>query len=104
MREVPIATARSTDEIQKSLDLLPGWKLIDKKLHKEFRFNNFSQAFGFMTRVAIEAEIMNHHPEWYNAYKVVIIDLYHHQKGGVTDLDVELALRIENLLTEDKVK
>lgn len=98
MRETPIATSLSTEEIHEALKHLPEWEFVDGKLHKEFRFKNFNEAFGFMTRVAIEAEIMNHHPEWYNVYKVVIIDLYRHLKGDVTDLDVELALRIENLL------
>lgn len=98
MRQIPLATSLSIDEIQKSLKHLPDWEFVDNKLHKEFRFKSFSEAFGFMTRVAIEAEVMNHHPEWYNVYKMVIIDLYNHVKGDVTNLDVELALKIEKLL------
>lgn len=98
MRERPIANSLSTEEIREALNHLPGWEFIDNKLHKEFRFKDFNAAFGFMTRVALEAEAMNHHPEWFNAYKVVIIDLYRHLKGDVTDLDVELALRIEKLI------
>ena len=100
MRERPIANSLQTEEIQEALKHLPGWEFVDNKLHKEFRFKDFNEAFGFMTRVALEAEAMNHHPEWFNAYKVVIIDLYRHLKGDVTDLDVELALRIEKLLSE----
>lgn len=98
MRETPVATSLTTEKIIKALKHLPGWEFTDNKLHKKFRFKDFSEAFGFMTRVAIEAEIMNHHPEWYNIYKVVIIDLYRHSKGDVTDLDLELASRIEKLL------
>jgi len=100
VREIPNATSLSSSEINESLKQLPGWEFIDNKLHKEFRFKNFNEAFGFMTRVAIEAEVMNHHPEWYNVYKVVIIDLYRHLKGDVTDLDVELAMKIEQLLAD----
>ncbi len=100
MRDKPVATSLTMEEIKESINHLPGWEFVDNKLHKEFRFKDFNEAFGFMTRVAMEAEVMNHHPEWYNVYKVVIIDLYRHLKGDVTDLDVELALRIEKLLAE----
>ena len=100
MREIPVATSLSIDEINESLKLLPGWEFVDNKLHKEFRFKDFNEAFGFMTRVAIVAEVMNHHPEWFNVYKVVIIDLHRHLKGDVTDLDVELARRIEGFLED----
>ena len=98
MRDAPKATSLSAEEIKEALRDLPGWAFVDNKLHKEFRFKNFSEAFGFMTRVAIEAEIMNHHPEWHNTYNVVIIALYRHSNDDVTDLDVMLALKIESLL------
>ncbi len=73
------------------------WVIEDNKLHKEFMFGNFIQAFGFMTQVAIIAESMNHHPEWFNVYKKVIVDLTTHEAGGITELDFELASKMANI-------
>lgn len=74
------------------------WALDNDKLHKEFRFANFIEAFGFMTRSAIIAQEMNHHPEWSNVYNRVVIDLTTHEAGGISSLDFELAEKIEALL------
>lgn len=74
------------------------WEIKDHKLHKEFVFDNFIEAFGFMTRVAIIAEGMNHHPEWFNVYKKLVIDLSTHEAGGISELDFQLASKIEQLL------
>ncbi len=74
------------------------WEIKDGKLHKEFVFDNFIEAFGFMTRVAIIAEGMNHHPEWFNVYKKVLIDLTTHEAGGISELDFQLASKMEDLL------
>jgi len=74
------------------------WTRRERKLHKTFEFRDFSQAFGFMTRVALIAEAMDHHPEWSNVYRKVSIDLTTHEAGGVTGLDCELAARIDALL------
>lgn len=75
------------------------WQEIDNQLHKKFRFKNFSQAFAFMTQVAIEAEKMNHHPKWINVWNTVDIWLSTHDEGDVvTDKDKELAKRIDELL------
>ncbi len=60
-------------------------------IRKTFRFGDFNAAFGFMTRVALKAEVMNHHPEWFNVYNRVDVTLRTHEAGGVTELDVELA-------------
>ena len=73
------------------------WRVVDDKLHKEFVFADFIEAFGFMTRCAIIAEKMNHHPEWFNVYKKVSVDLVTHEAGGLTELDFELAESIEDL-------
>jgi 4a-hydroxytetrahydrobiopterin dehydratase len=73
------------------------WQLVDGKLHKELRFGNFIEAFGFMTRVALVAESMDHHPEWFNVYQTVRIDLSTHDAGGITEFDFALASRIEAL-------
>ncbi|MBS1655876.1 MAG: 4a-hydroxytetrahydrobiopterin dehydratase [Bacteroidetes bacterium] len=75
------------------------WQEVDNKLHRQFSFRNFSEAFGFMTRVAIEAEKMNHHPLWTNVYNKVDIWLSTHDAGDiVTDKDHQLAKKIDALL------
>jgi 4a-hydroxytetrahydrobiopterin dehydratase len=66
-------------------------------LHKTFQFRDFSEAFGFMTRVALAAEVMDHHPEWFNVYKTVRVDLRTHDTGGITELDFALAGRMETI-------
>ncbi len=71
------------------------WRIIDGKLHKEFQFRDFSEAFGFMARAALAAESMDHHPEWLNVYKTVRVDLATHDAGGITELDFRLAGRME---------
>ncbi len=76
---------------------LPQWSLVDGKLHRELRFADFNEAFGFMTRVALIAEAMGHHPEWSNVWNRVVIDLTTHDAGGLSTLDVSLAQRIEQL-------
>ena len=88
----------SSDRISDELKNLPGWTVKEEKLHKDFEFNDFNQAFGFMTRAAMEIEKMNHHPEWFNVYNKITIDLTTHDAGGITENDVELA-RILNSLS-----
>ncbi len=87
----------SESEVQSALNDLAGWRLSDGKLHRELKFKDFSQAFGFMARVAMEAHLMDHHPEWSNVYNRVRIDLVTHSEGGITDLDVRLAKKINSL-------
>ncbi len=86
------------EEIQKELKNLSGWALVDGKLHKEFQFDDFNQAFGFMTRAAMHIEKMNHHPEWFNVYNKLTIDLTTHDAGGITENDVNLAKTLNSLL------
>ena len=88
----------SETEIQKELESLSGWSVVTGKLHKDFEFESFNQAFGFMTRAAMEIEKMNHHPEWFNVYNKISVDLTTHDAGGITKNDVDLA-RILNSLT-----
>ena len=76
---------------------LPGWAVAGGKLHREYRFADFVTAFGFMASSALAAEAMNHHPEWFNVYNTVRIDLVTHDAGGITGLDFELAGRMEAL-------
>ncbi len=73
------------------------WAVVDGKLHKEFQFADFVEAFGFMTKAALAAESMDHHPEWFNVYKKVRVDLSTHDAGGITELDFALARRMEAL-------
>jgi len=84
-------------EIKEELKQLSEWNIKNDKLHKEFKFDNFNQAFGFMTRAAMEIEKMNHHPEWFNVYNRITIELTTHDAGGITKNDVNLA-RILNAL------
>jgi len=81
-------------EVADALRELTGWSLQAGKLHREFRFADFSEAFGFMTRGALAAESMNHHPEWFNVWNRVVVDLQTHDAGGLTELDFELARRL----------
>ncbi len=77
-----------------------GWQETENALYRKFQFGNFSEAFAFMTRVAIEAEKMNHHPRWGNVWNIVEIWLNTHDAGNiVTEKDRELAKRINGLLT-----
>ena len=81
----------SKAEIDAALENLDGWSVANEKLHKEFQFESFNQAFGFMTRAAMEIEKMNHHPEWYNVYNRITVDLTTHDAGGITTNDINLA-------------
>jgi 4a-hydroxytetrahydrobiopterin dehydratase len=93
-----MARARLSElELADALAELPGWQVANGKLHREWRFGDFSAAFGFMTRVALEAERMNHHPEWTNVWNRVVVDLVTHDAGGLTASDVKLAKRMEAL-------
>ena len=68
-----------------------GWSIVDGKLHRELEFANFSEAFAFMTRVALAAEKLDHHPDWSNSWNKVTIDIVSHDKGGITDRCIALA-------------
>jgi 4a-hydroxytetrahydrobiopterin dehydratase len=86
-------------EIETALGRLPGWARRGDALAKSFEFPDFKGAFAFMTRVAFEAEALNHHPDWSNCYNTVEISLSTHHAGAkVTGKDVELASRIESCL------
>jgi 4a-hydroxytetrahydrobiopterin dehydratase len=87
----------SSEAIDFELKNLKGWEMVNNKLHKKFEFDDFNQAFGFMTRAAMHIEKMNHHPEWFNAYNKIIVDLTTHDAGGITQNDITLA-RILNSL------
>ena len=93
-----MATTKLTNaEISTQLVELSGWTVENEKLHKEFQFDSFVEAFGFMARVALIAESMNHHPEWFNVYNRVTVDLATHDAGGISALDFELAKKVDAL-------
>ena len=73
------------------------WKEENNKLYRKFEFKDFSEAFAFMTRVALAAEKMNHHPEWTNVYNHVSVQLMTHDAGGITQSDVDLAMLLERI-------
>ena len=84
-------------EIAEALNGLYGWSVESGKLHKQYQFKNFVDAFGFMASVALVAESMNHHPEWFNVYHKVVVDLTTHSVGAISNFDVELARMMETL-------
>ena len=88
----------SQTDIDEELKNLLGWSVVNEKLHKEFQFDSFNQAFGFMTRAAMEIEKMNHHPEWFNVYNRITIELTTHDVGGITKNDVNLAKILNSLV------
>ena len=82
------------------LSALPGWTRKGKKLHRTFTFRDFSEAFGFMARVALLAEKLDHHPDWGNVWNRVTVDLSTHDAGGLTELDFRLAAEMNRLAGE----
>ena len=88
----------SEEDINEKLQGLPGWSISNGKLHKEFTFETFNQAFGFMTRAAMEIEKMNHHPEWLNIYNRLTVELTTHDAGGITQNDINLARILNSLV------
>ncbi len=90
-------TKLSDEQIKKELADLPGWSVINGKLHKDFVFESFIEAFGFMSTAALHIEKMNHHPEWFNVYNKVKVDLTTHDAGGITQNDINLARTLNSL-------
>jgi 4a-hydroxytetrahydrobiopterin dehydratase len=84
-------------EIAAALSELPGWQMNSGKLHREYKFVDFVAAFAFMSGAALVAQGMDHHPEWFNVWNTVRIDLVTHDAGGITALDVKLAHTMEEL-------
>ncbi len=85
------------DRITAALDDLPGWSRDGDAIERTFEFADFVAAFGFMASCAIVAESMNHHPEWSNVYRTVTVRLSTHDAGGLTELDIDLAQRMNEL-------
>ena len=92
--------SRLTDEARATaLAGLKGWTVTEGRdaIRKEFRFKDFNEAFGFMTRVALLAEKMDHHPEWFNVYNRVDVTLSTHDANGLTELDVRMATFMDGI-------
>ncbi len=84
-------------KITEEIAQLTEWTVVNGKLNRAFKFNDFVDAFAFMTKVAIIAEKMDHHPELFNVYNSVVIDLTTHDAGGISMLDIDLAKKIDAL-------
>lgn len=91
----------SPEVIQQQLAALQGWRLRDAKLYRQFTFDDFVQAFGFMSQVALLAEKMDHHPEWSNVYNKVDVFLTTHDVNGISTRDFALAAQIDQLCGAD---
>jgi 4a-hydroxytetrahydrobiopterin dehydratase len=95
-REGPMRAQKLNDkEIEEGIRKVQGWSLEKGKLHRSFECKDFVAAFGKMTQVALVAESMNHHPEWFNVWNKVVIDLSTHSVQGISNLDFELAAKID---------
>lgn len=94
-------TRLNENEIEQQLLLLnqnagdTQWEIVEGKLHKTFKFKSFIRAFGWMSQIAIWAEKLKHHPEWFNVYNKVVVDLVTHDVDGISELDFELAMKME---------
>jgi len=89
------------DLVDKALGTLEGWNLSNdtKSIHKELKFKDFNHAWGFMNRVALLAEKMDHHPEWFNVYNRVEITLTTHDAGGISERDIKMASAIDDIVS-----
>ncbi len=96
---MPRVQKLSDADVTSRLPEIPGWELSDGKLQRILTFDTFVHAFGFMSSVALLAEAMNHHPDWSNVYNRVTIGLNTHDVGGISDLDFELAKKINDLVS-----
>lgn len=94
-----MASRLTSEQRTASLQTVPDWKTVEGReaITRSFRFRNFNEAFGFMTRVALIAEKMDHHPEWFNVYRTVDVVLATHDVGGLSDLDFKLAREMDGL-------
>ena len=97
-KEIAVQAKKLSEaEVKENLARAKGWSLVSGKLHRAFECKDFVAAFGNMTRVALVAEAMNHHPEWSNVWNKVIIDLNTHSVKGISNLDFQLAAKINEI-------
>ncbi len=90
-------TKLSDAEIAELLKKLPGWSVLNGKLHVKWKFRDFPSAIGFMAAMAIEAQAMDHHPEWFNVWAFVTVDLITHDVKAISDFDAKLAVKMESM-------
>ena len=97
LRRYTMADPLTADQLSDALKELPLWQRVEGRsaIRRSFQFKNFIEAFGFMTRCALIAEKLNHHPEWFNVYKTVDVTLATHDADGVTELDIKLATHMD---------
>ena len=91
------AAKLNDQDVAAGLKKLEGWSINRGNLHRVFEFKDFSHAFGFMTRVALAAEKMDHHPDWSNVWNKVTVDLSTHSAGGITRNDFDLAEKMQQI-------
>lgn len=94
---MPRETKMTEEQIQAMVKQLPDWKVTGGKLHREYKFPDFSTAFKFMATAVPAIEKMDHHPEWSNVYNRVTVDLTTHDAGGITAKDFDLAMLLEGI-------
>lgn len=87
----------SDESVAECLADLPGWTYSSNQLNRQFQFPDFSTAMGFMVRVGMVCENLNHHPNWYNVYGKVEVQLWTHDAGGVTGLDIQMAKKMSEI-------
>jgi 4a-hydroxytetrahydrobiopterin dehydratase len=92
-----LSATLSDEEVQERLAGLDGWSVAGGKLHKDLAFADFNEAFGFLTRLALVAEKMNHHPDWSNSWNRVTLDIASHAAGGITQACFDLATAADRL-------
>ena len=94
-----MAKTLTQEALMAALATLPDWQVTQGRpaIRRRFRFGDFSEAFGFMARAALEAERLDHHPEWTNVYNRVDVTLTTHDAGGITEKDIDLARRLDTL-------
>jgi 4a-hydroxytetrahydrobiopterin dehydratase len=89
-------------ELEQQLLQLSGWELTNGKLHRRFQFRDFVEAFGFMSQMALASEKLGHHPEWFNVYNRVSVELVTHDAGGITALDIHWATQANQIADRTK--
>lgn len=91
-------TVFTAHDLEEAVAAIPEWDVAGDRLSRTFSFANFSEAFAFMTRVALIAEKLDHHPNWSNVYGTVDIDVTNHDAGGITEIDVAFCRRVDALV------
>jgi 4a-hydroxytetrahydrobiopterin dehydratase len=97
-----MADVLTDQQVTDALAALPGWSFTAGKLHKEIRFKDFNEAFGYMTRVALIAEKLDHHPDWSNSWNTVVLDIVNHSAGGITKQCIDLALAAQAMVATER--